>query len=65
MQTLYLEGVAYHRYRLRFQLADGRRRSWVRWSPGLDFARNEFARELEATFGIEGIKPGTLTIETL
>lgn len=59
----YVEGVAYYRHRVRFTLADGRRRSWVRWSPGYPWIREEVGRELFETFGLSGIKPGSCTIE--
>jgi hypothetical protein len=59
----YVEGVPYYPHRVRFQLADGRRRSWVRWSPGAPWVREEVGRELWDTFGPEGVKPGSCTIE--
>lgn len=59
----FVEGVPYQRYRVRFRLADGRRRSWVRWSPALTFARQEVGRELFETFGASGVKPHSCTIE--
>lgn len=60
----FVEGVPYYRHRVRFTLADGRRRSWVRWSPGYPWIREEVARELHDTFGPNGIKAGsTCTIE--
>jgi hypothetical protein len=61
----YVEGVPYYPHRVRFQLADGRRRSWVRWSPGFPWVREEVARELDARFGIEAIKPRSCTIEAV
>lgn len=60
-----IEGVPYYRHRVRFQLADGRRRTWVRWSPGAHWVYQEVARELDDRFGIEGIKPRSCTIEAL
>jgi len=30
---VYIEGVPYQRFVIRFTLADGRRRKWVRWAP--------------------------------
>jgi hypothetical protein len=59
----HVEGVPYHRFRVRFQLADGRRRSWVRWSPGSPWVYEEVGRELADRFGLEGIKPHSCTID--
>ncbi len=59
----YFEGVPYTPFRVRFQLADGRRRSWVRWAPALCFARESVGRELADRFGISGVKPRSCTIE--
>lgn len=58
-----VEGAPYYRHRVRFQLADGRRRSWVRWSPGYPWIREEVGRELADRFGLAGVKPGSCTIE--
>jgi hypothetical protein len=60
-----VEGVPYYRFRVRFRLADGRRRSWVRWSPALMFARGEVGRELADRFGFDGVKPHSCSIEAL
>jgi hypothetical protein len=59
-----IEGIPYYRFRVRFRLADGRRRSWIRWSPGWPWVREEFERELAAR-GIEpeDIRPRSATIE--
>jgi hypothetical protein len=57
-----IEGVPYHRFRVRYTLADGRRRTMVRLSPGFPWVREEIARELVERFGLEGIKPGSVTI---
>lgn len=50
-----IEGVPYFRYRIQFKLADGRRRSWVRWSPGPPWVYEEVGRELSSRFGHEGV----------
>lgn len=60
-----IEGVPYFRHAVRFRLASGERRRWVRWSPGFPWVREEVARELVERFGFEAIKPGSLTIEAL
>ena len=62
--TRTIEGVPYHRFVIRYTLTDGRRRRMVRWSPGFPWIREEIARELDATFGIEAIKPGSVTIRS-
>lgn len=59
----YVEGVPYYRHRVRFQLADGRRRVWVRWSPGYPWIREEVGRELADRFGLDGVKLHSCTIE--
>lgn len=40
------EGVPYYPYRVRFKLADGRRRSWVRWAPNWQYMWESLNREL-------------------
>jgi hypothetical protein len=60
-----IEGVTYYRFRVRFRLVDGRRRSWVRWSPALEWARQEVGRELYESFGSDGVKPHSCTIEAI
>ena len=59
-----IEGVTYHRYRVRFRLIDGRRRLWYRWSPGEPWVFSEIARELEER-GIypEHLKGGGFSVE--
>ena len=57
-----LEGVPYHRYVVRYTLADGRRRRLVRWSPGFPFVYEEVGRELVDRFEVDGIRPGSVTI---
>ncbi len=57
-----VEGVTYSRYRVRFRLADGRRRSWVRWSPGRPWVYEEVGRELLERFGQSGLKPYSCVI---
>jgi hypothetical protein len=58
----FVENVPYMRYLVRYTLATGQRRRMVRWSPGGRFVYEEVARELSERFGIEGIKPGSVTI---
>jgi hypothetical protein len=60
--TKYIEGIPYYRHLIRYTLATGERRSMIRWSPGAPWVREEVARELCDRFGIEGIKPGSVTI---
>jgi len=60
--TMNVEGVTYHPFLVRYTLSDGKRRRMVRWSPGNPWVRNEVARELVDRFGVEGIKPGSVTI---
>lgn len=60
--TRYIEGVPYDRYVVRYTLADGTRRRMVRWSPGEPWIRDEIGRELVERFGVDGIKPGSVTI---
>jgi hypothetical protein len=43
----FIEGVPYHRFVIRFRLANGKRRVWVRYSPALQYVRSELVRELE------------------
>ncbi len=59
-----IEGVPYHKFRVRYTLADGRRRCIVRWSPGLPWVREEIARELADSVGLDNIKPGSATIRS-
>ena len=61
--TKIVEGVPYYRFRVRYTLTDGKRRSMVRWSPGLPWVREEIARELLERFTLDGIKPGSVTIQ--
>ena len=62
MSALLIEGVPYHRFVVRFRLADGRRRRWMRWSPGGPFVYDEVGRELIDVFGRDGVAPGSVTI---
>lgn len=62
--TRTIEGVPYHRFVVRYTLADGRRRRMIRWSPGFPWVREEIARELLDSVGLEGIKPGSVTIRS-
>ncbi len=64
-RTLIVEGVRYYPFRVRYTLADGRRRRMTRWSPGFPWVREEIARELDDRFGIDGIAPGSVTIRSL
>lgn len=63
-RLLVLEGVEYHRFVIRFALADGRRRRWIRWSPaGGAWVREELIRELVARdIRPEDLKPRSCTI---
>lgn len=63
MTVKVIEGVPYHRYVVKFQLADGRRRRWVRWSPGEPWIREELVREFEARFDLNELAPNTCTYE--
>lgn len=59
-----IEGVRYGKFVVRFRLADGRRRRWIRWSPaGGQWVCGEVGRELADTFGVNGVKPHSCTIE--
>jgi hypothetical protein len=60
-----VEGVTYRPFRVRFRLADGRRRAWVRWSPGFPWVRSEVGRELWERFGAEGVRAGSASIREL
>lgn len=62
MKTRCIEGVPYYRFRVRYKLATGKRRTMVRWSPGFPWVREEIARELCDRFGLDGIAPGSVTI---
>ncbi len=60
-----VEGVRYQRFRIRYTLKPGGkndRRRMVRWSPGFPWVREEIARELVDRYGLDGIKPGSVTI---
>lgn len=65
MNTRIYEGVPYYPYRVRFKLADGRRRSWVRWAPARYYMIEAVCRELEATFGADGVKAFSCTVRPL
>jgi hypothetical protein len=60
--AIYFEGVPYRRYVVTFRLADGRRRRWVRWSPGFPWVFSEVARELQDRFEPEDIAPKSVEI---
>jgi len=57
-----IEGVPYTRFTVRYTLVTGQRRRMTRWSPGYPWVREEVARELCARFDLDGIKPGSVTI---
>lgn len=63
MSCRIVEGVPWYRHVVRYSLTDGTRRRMVRWSPGFPWIREEVGRELADRFGIEGIKPGSVSIE--
>ena len=58
----HVENVPYYKFRIRYRLATGERRTMVRWSPGFPWVRDEIGRELVERFGLEGIAPGSVTI---
>jgi hypothetical protein len=60
----YIENVPYYRFHVRYTLANGKRRRMTRWSPGFPWVRDEIARELVERFSLDGIKPGSVTIES-
>lgn len=60
--VMHIEGVPYYRYVVRFTLADGRRRRWVRWSPGPPWVYSEVGRELIERFGDNGVRKGSVSI---
>ncbi len=62
MPVTHIEGVPYYRFRVRYRLADGRRRTMLRLSPGFPWVIDEITRELVERFGLEGIKAGSVTI---
>jgi len=57
-----IEGVRYRRFVVRYTLANGARRRMMRWSPGAPWVYDEVARELVDRFGLEGLKPRSVTI---
>lgn len=58
-----VEGVDWWRHVIYYTLSDGRRRRMIRYSPGRPWVLDEVARELVDRFGVEGIKPGSVTIK--
>lgn len=58
-QVRHVEGVPYYPFEVRFRLADGRRRRWVRWSPGYPWVRGEITRELAARFNDRELPTGS------
>lgn len=61
-RTRVIEGVTYRPFLVRYTLASGARRRMVRWSPGEPWVYDEVGRELLERFGLEGIKPNSVTI---
>lgn len=59
---LYIEGIPYWPFLVRYTLADGKRRRMTRRSPGEPWVYSEIGRELVDRYGVEGIKPGSVTI---
>ncbi|MFZ5896432.1 MAG: hypothetical protein ACOY0T_35590 [Myxococcota bacterium] len=57
-----IEGVSYYRFCIRYRLSDGRRLTMIRYSPGYPWVHEEITRELVERFGLDGIKPGSVTI---
>ena len=62
-RVLHVEGVTYRRFRVRYTLADGRRRRMMRWSPGFPWVQDEVGRELLDRFGLHGIRHRSVSIE--
>ena len=60
-----VEGVPYRRFRVTFCMSDGRRRRWVRWSPGFPWITDEVCRELVETIGADNVKPHSCRIEAV
>lgn len=58
-----IEGVRYYRFLVRYTLRDGSRRRMVRWSPGFPWIREEILRELDDRFGLDAIRPGSITVQ--
>jgi len=58
----HVENVPYYRFRIRYTLATGQRRTMVRWSPGFPWVREEVVRELVERFGEDGIAERSVTI---
>ncbi len=50
MKQVFIEGVQYFPFLVKFTLADGRRRVWTRWSPGRPWVSEEVSRELNDRF---------------
>ena len=43
-----IEGVTYYRFRVRYTLTCGKRRTMIRWSPGLTWIGEQVRREFSA-----------------
>lgn len=57
-----IEGVTYYRFRVRFRLVDGSRRSWIRWSPGWNWVYDSIGREL---YDLGNVMDGSTRISAL
>lgn len=69
-RPLTVEGVTYRRFVVRFAVWDEARqdwvkRRWVRYSPAVQFARHEIARELVERFGEHRIKHHSVTLREI
>jgi len=61
-----IEGVEYERFRVYYTVLEvgiSKRRRMVRWAPGFPWVYTEIARELVDRFGLDNIKPGSVTID--
>lgn len=58
----HVENVPYYKFRIRYTLATGQRRSMVRWSPGFPWVIDEIGQELVDRFGEDGIADRSVTI---
>ena len=61
--VVYVEGVPWRRFIVRYRLTDGRRRRLIRYSPGFPWVMDEVGRELMERHGREAIRPGSVSIE--
>jgi hypothetical protein len=65
MKTKSIEGVTYYPFRVRFRLADGRRRVWIRYAPALQYAYESLNREWSARFEPSELMPGSCTVRAV